>query len=179
MTDSVTKTIVGRCEEIEQKPDSDWVRFNINVGTQYPVKLSTKKQAIIDAARAVGSETATWTFKESQGNENPNKPGTYFTNRYLDKVEPGMAAENGDLAGGPAPAPQQRPSEGQHAPLPIGDRERSIVRQACLKAAATLFSGMGNVETISEGERDNVSELIAAAARFENWVMRDLDDLPF
>jgi hypothetical protein len=50
-----------------------------------------------------------------------------------------------------------------------------------LKAAATLFTGKGNVEVISDdpADRDNVTEVIAAAQRFENWVMRDLDDVPF
>jgi hypothetical protein len=173
----VTKQIVGVCEEISEK--NGWTSFHINVGSQYPVRLSTKVAAIIEQGRGVGQETATWTFKESQGGENPNKPGTYYTNRYLDKVEAGSVAEP-DTASGTGQAPQ-RPTEGVHEPLPIGDRERGIVRQACLKAAATLFTGKGNVEVISDdpADRDNVTEVIAAAQRFENWVMRDLDDIPF
>ena len=72
MTEAVTKTIVGSCEEISEK--NGWTTFHVNVGTQYPVKLSTKLPAMIEAGRAVGTDTATWTYKESDGNENPNKP---------------------------------------------------------------------------------------------------------
>lgn len=177
MTDSVTKTIVGTCEEIEQKPGSEWVRFKINVGTQYPVTLSTKLPSLIEQARAVGTDTATWTFKESQGNENPNRPGTYYMNRWLEKVEASEHDAPPDNTG--VTAAPERPQAGVHAPVAVGDKDRLVTRQTCLKVAGQLFSGKGNVEKVGEGERDNVSELIAAAARMELWVYRDIDDVPF
>lgn len=178
MTETETKTIVGVCEEVSEK--NGWTAFHINVGTQYPVKLSTKVAAIIEAARAVGSDTASWTFKESQGSENPNRPGTFYMNRYLDRVEVGDATAVADSGSVP-----QRAPEGTHAPLPIGDRERSIVRQACLKAAATVYAGKGADERgeatdpLPVWQDETVTLTIMAATRFENWVMRDIDDVPF
>lgn len=180
-TEAVKKTIIGVCEEIIDKPDNDWVRFNISIGTQYPIGLSTKLPAMIEQARAIGSQTATWTYKESQGKENPNKPGTFFQNRYLEAVEAGE--QKPVTAGGNTPAPT-RATEGQHAPLPIGDRERSIVRQACLKAAAAVYTGLGtaNPPAREDGllpEDPTVVAVIAAASRFEIWVYRDIDGVPF
>ncbi len=65
MSDAETKTIGGKCEEISEK--NGWTSFAINVGSQYPVRLSTKLPALIEQGRAVGNEYALWTFKESQG----------------------------------------------------------------------------------------------------------------
>ena len=170
MSDAVTKTVTGQCVEITEK--NGWTSFSINVGTQYPVRLSTKVAAIIEAARAVGSELATWTYKESQGNENPNKPGTYYMNKYLDKVETGgAAAEN--TAGGTAPAQQTA------TPVPVphhdaiapADRDRAIVRQSCLKAAASLLQGVA-----FESEFQRVGAWISAANAAERHVYRNIDD---
>ena len=110
MSDAETKTIVGQCEEISEK--NGWTAFAINVGSQYPVKLSTKVAAIIDSARAVGGDVATWTYKETEGNENPNRPGTHYMNRYLEKVEAGAQS----VATTPG-APQQPTS--QQTALPV------------------------------------------------------------
>lgn len=183
MSDAVVKTVVGQCVEITEK--NGWTSFSVDVGTQYPVRLSTKVAAIIESARAVGSEVATWTFKESQGNENPNKPGTYYTNKYLDKVEVGSqdggAPETVSTASGTA-APVPTP---HHEPIAPADKDRAIVRQACLKAAAQVYAGKGNAGPQPQREdgllpEDPVIvEVIAAAARFETWVYRDISDLPF
>ncbi len=77
----------GVCEEITEK--NGWTQFSINVGSKYPVRLSTKLPALIEQGRAAGQQNAVWSAKESQGGENPNKPGTFYTNRYLDGVEVG------------------------------------------------------------------------------------------
>ena len=71
--ESVKKQIEGFCEEISEK--NDWTTFNINVGRQYPVRLSTKLEALVKAGREAKNNKAVWTFSESQGGENPNKPG--------------------------------------------------------------------------------------------------------
>ena len=185
MSEAETKQIVGQCVEITEK--NGWTSFSVDVGTQYPVRLSTKVAAIIEQARAVGSDVATWTFKESQGNENPNKPGTYYMNRYLDKAEAGertaeqVAGDEAHSHGSdsartasstPVPTPH-------HEPIAPADKERTILRQTCLKVAGTLFTAKGNVETVGDGQRDNVSELLSAADRMERWVMRDIDEVPF
>ena len=87
MSESVTKTITGRCEEVSEK--NGWTAFAIDVGSQYPVRLSTKLDPLIELGRAASKDGGQfdWTYKESQGGENPHKPGTFYTNRYLERVE--------------------------------------------------------------------------------------------
>jgi hypothetical protein len=84
-TKTETKKITGPCVEISER--NGWTSFSVDTGGEHPVRLSTKLEAIIQAARGVGGDVATWTFKESDGNPNPNRPGTFYKNRYLDKVE--------------------------------------------------------------------------------------------
>ena len=173
-----TLQIVGTCSEISEK--NGWTAFHIMVpGKQYPVRLSTKLPALIEQGRAVGDAVATWTFKESQGGENPNKPGTFFTNRYFEGVELGAAAQPAAPASGSQPV-----QTGHYEPLPAGDRERSIVRQTSIKAAAELYMGRGDESPSdpNEEKEDWPLQVIKAASRFETWILRDLtpdDELPF
>lgn len=171
MSESETKVIVGQCVEISEK--NGWTAFSIDVGSQYPVKLSTKVAAIIESARAVGSEVSTWTFKESQGNENPNKPGTYYMNRYLDKVEVGTqdggppGPETVSTASGttaPVPTPH-------HDPIAPADKDRAISRMSCLSSAAVLLQGI-----VFENEGQRIAAWIAASAAAERHVYRDIED---
>ena len=168
MSESVDKQIEGVCEEISEK--NGWTAFHINVGSQYPVRLSTKLPALIEKGRAVGQQHAVWSFKESQGGENPNKPGSFYTNRYFDDVEVGGVPA--PFAGNPHPQAQTAVSTPTHAPLPPGDKDRAITRMAVLKAAAEVVASKGTSD-------DPGLETIALASRFETWVYRDVDDLPF
>lgn len=176
MSDTETKQIVGVCEEISEK--NGWTAFAINVGSQYPVRLSTKLPALIEQGRAVGQQQAVWTFKESQGGENPNKPGTFYTNRYFDGVTTDMEAHD-SVAANNTPS-RNAPAAQTHAPLPAGDKDRAITRMAVLKVAATIVAaGYGSPATDPNGESDAGTDTIALAARFETWVYRDTDDIPF
>lgn len=172
---SDTLQIVGTCSGITEKP-SGWTEFAVMVpGKQYPVKLSTKLPALIEAGRAVGDAVATWSYKEQEGNENPNRPGTNYVNRYFEGVELGATAQPAAPAGGSTPTQQ-----GHYEALPAGDRERSIVRQTSIKAAAELYSGRSTVGGMSPDDPDWTLAVIQAAARFETWILRDLiDDVPF
>lgn len=123
--EAVTKQIEGVCEEISEK--NGWTAFAINVGAQYPIRLSTKLPALIEQGRAAGQQRAVWTFKETQGGENPNKPGTFYTNRYFDSVEVGGTA-----------APQATPTRSSGASTPDETRG-SIERQTIVKAAIGLY----------------------------------------
>jgi hypothetical protein len=124
MSDEVVKKqIEGFCEEISEK--NDWITFNINVGSQYPVRLSTKLEALIKQGREAKKERAVWSFSESQGGENPNKPGTHYINRRLEKVEVGGALDPAQARGGPAGNAGGRSL----------DERLSIERQTIVKAA--------------------------------------------
>ncbi len=173
MSDAETKTIGGKCEEISEK--NGWTSFAINVGSQYPVRLSTKLPALIEQGRAVGQEYALWTFKESQGGENPNKPGTFYTNRYFESVTTDVDAAPEPAS--PRPQAQAASSAPTHVPLPPGDKDRAITRMAVLKAAAEIVAAV--VGRLDVEVSDPCSEAIALASRFETWVYRDVDDLPF
>ncbi len=134
MSDAISKQIEGVCEEISEK--NGWTSFAINVGSQYPVRLSTKLPALIEKGRAAGQDRAVWTFKESQGGENPNKPGTFYTNRYFDDVE----------VGGSVSAPAAS-SSGTPRNSPTADETRgSIERQTIVKAAMAHYP-VGLVKT--------------------------------
>lgn len=172
---SEQRTIVGRCTEVSEK--SGWTTFHIDSGTKYPTRLATKKPEVVEAARAVGDALATWDFGEVESdaiNEHTGKP---YVNRYLNAVRLGDAGSGSPAQGAStstqavsAPQSAAPAQTGTHPALPSGDKERSITRMACLKAAAELHQG---------GGKDAVLSVIEAAARFETWVMRDIDDIPF
>jgi len=140
MSDDVKKQVEGACTEISEK--NGWTTFNIDVGRQYPVRLSTKIEALITAARAAGNQRAVWTYSESQGGENPNRPGTHYVNRRLEKVEVGGTLD-----------PTLAPSTGATSSSAMGgrsDAERiSIERQTLVKAAVELFPGDA-IKTVEE-----------------------------
>ena len=63
------------------------------------------------------------------------------------------------------------PPEPAHKPVVGGDKDRAIARMACLKAASE--------RQVFSSEEDWALEVMRAAARFEQWVYRDIDDAPF
>ena len=85
-----------------------------------------------------------WTFSESQGGENPNKPGTYYTNRRLEKVEVGGTLDPA-LAGSSSPAAA---GGGYGAPRSAEDRI-SIERQTIIKAVVAA-SPPSWIKTVDE-----------------------------
>ncbi len=176
MPDTETKTLVGQCVEITEK--NGWTAFSVDVGTQWPVKLSTKLAAIIDAGRAVGGDVATWTYKESQGGENPNKPGTFFTNRYLDKVEVGEHAPDPAPSGGNAPV-ETKASE----PVDWDAKERRDYRS---RAWAQTLGAFTHTIKVDEDPKEVFKRLLPFQMLVYSDVVRDLayddddnDDIPF
>jgi hypothetical protein len=156
----MSETRTGHCTETTEK--SGWTTFHVDVGEQYPLKLSTKLQPVIDSARLAGSNVAEWTFKEQESdriNENTGRP---YINRYLEGVNPAgppvAVGRTPDTAGG----------RQSHPPVTQGDKDRSITRMAVLKAASELYAGTGDVDGV-----------FAAATRMETWVYRDIDPVPF
>lgn len=157
MSDTLTK--VGQCSGITEKPNG-WTEFEIQVqGLQYPVRLSTKIEQLIEDARATKGALATWTYAESEGNINP-KSGKPYINRYLESVVLGDTSGGNDL---PSPEPH-------HDAVHFADKDRLITRQTCLKAASNHPG---------DGIDDWAEAVIEAAARFETWLYRDIDDVPF
>jgi hypothetical protein len=136
MSDAVDKQIEGVCSEISEK--NGWTSFSIDVGSQYPVRLSTKLPALIEKGRAAGQERAVWKFKESQGGENPNKPGTFYTNRYLDGVEVGGTVSQ------PAASASWSATGGAKTSSP-DERGASIERQVIVKEMVQHYPAIDKI----------------------------------
>ena len=158
------QTVIGTVEGITEKP-SGWIEVAVSVpGKQYPVKLATKKSEIIDAVRALGVGTGSFSYNEVESEKiNPNS-GKPYVNRYLEGVEAGGATN----AGVSLPEPH-------HAPVVGGDKDRAITRMACLKSAAELVA---HHPTYAKVE-DPGLEVIRQAHRFEQDVYRDINPVPF
>ncbi len=125
--------------------DGDYSTFHVNVGRQYPVKLKTKIEEIKLQARAAGKNKAVWTFEESEGNPNPHRPGTFYKNRWLSRVEEGGTLD-------PSMAGQQQLNVGgKGAAGGRTDAERvSIERQTIVKAMMPLLGMFPNREEFWE-----------------------------
>ena len=159
MSDSETIVIVGQCTGITEKP-SGWTEFQISVtGKQYPVKLATKLEDLIQAARDTKGQIATWTYNETEGGMNP-RSGKPYKNRYLEKVELGATAEGQSASAGTQATVAPEP---HHEPMHFADKDRVITRLALLKVAAQLTN---------EEEEGTAIEI---AERLETWVYRDID----
>lgn len=81
------KVAEGICREISER--GDWITFHIDVGSQYPVRLATKKSEIIEEGRAASRSGAVmaWYYNEVETEKINEKSGKPFINRYLEKVE--------------------------------------------------------------------------------------------
>lgn len=161
------QTITGLCVGLTEKAGG-WHEFQIDIGKQYPVKLATKQQEIVELGRAAmnGSTLATWTYNEVESdkiNPHSNKP---YVNRYLEGVEVGGSEKPTGSVATPGSAAQVEPG------LLGAAKDRSIVRQTCIKAAAALWAPRGV-------EPDPALEVMKTAARFEQWIYRDVDEVPF
>ena len=164
----MSETIVGTCASIIEKT-SGWYEFEIMApGKQYPVRLATKKQELVELARAAHSDTMTWTYNETESDKINEHTGRPFVNRYLEGVEAGAAVP----AGVSSPEPH-------HEPMHFADKDRAITRMACLKAAAQVYAGLGVEEARGTPDLDAGLTVMKSADRFERWVMRDIDDVPF
>lgn len=127
---SEVQVIHGSCSEITIK--GEWTTFAIDIGKQYPVKISTKLPALIASAQAAGSAVMAWGYTESEGAPNPHRPGTNYKNRRLEWVKPADQA---------APTQQSGSSSGGGGSSSSGDdgRGRSIERQVIVKSAIALY----------------------------------------
>ena len=150
------ETIVGVLDGITEKP-SGWTEIQVRVdGWQYPVKMATKLAPLVELARAAGTETMEWTFKKRESDQINPHSGKPFINRYFEGVSPVGTA----------------PARAAYSP---DLKDRMIVRQTCLKAAAVIIGPYG----ARADSEDLALETMKAAQRFETWVYRDIDSVPF
>lgn len=135
MSDEVTThQVKGVCGGVMMK--GDWLEFHIDIGRQYPVKLSTKQEDVKAAGQAAGGQEAVWTYTERQGGPNPHRPGEFFKNRYLSRVEVGGTLDPALAGQQQLPLAQAGANQGGGRPA---TETRSIERQTIVKAAIALY----------------------------------------
>lgn len=163
---SETQQVSGVCSEVSER--GDWTTFHIDIGKQYPVKLSTKKEELVQLGRAASKDGGEfiWTYTESEGAENPHT-GKPYINRYLEAVAPRDGAQEQPAATATQPASRDERAQAEAV------RQRLITRQTCIKAAAELLR-------LQDGMPEEMaSAAIVVAAKFEVWLYRDVDEIPF
>lgn len=131
-------TVVGTNGGIEEKPTGWFVVSVLVPGKQYPVKLETKRTALIDAVRSTqgGVSTFTYTEKESDRiNERTQRP---YTNRYLEAVELGGQTQlpTGNTGSGGAAAP----AGGNSEPVDWDAKERRDYRSRAWAQTISAFA---------------------------------------
>jgi hypothetical protein len=179
MSEATVRTITGKCAEISER--GDWTTFHVDVGTQYPVKLSTKLAPLVELGRAASKDGGVfdWTFKESQGAENPHKPGTHYTNRYLDAVESAGTRPTPDTPA-QAAAPQSRAGSNEMSKEEWARKDSAIHKMACIKTAAdalkhTLPSGQGS-ELTTEDLNQYLARVTHLSLAWHRQVLAERDD---
>ncbi len=169
MSEQITRQIEGVCTSVSQRPDSNWTEYEIDIGRQYPVKLSTSKDDVKEMIRGVGTQRAVWTFSESDGNPNPHRPGTFYKNRWVFKAEaggtldPSLAQQPGQQTLSNAPA-GGGVSGGQ---MPRIRRSRRIHR-----AAGDPEVGISRFPTCSRA-RTRHDQFFAFLDRLDDWMGRE------
>lgn len=164
MSETETKTITGRCAEISER--GEWTTFHIDVGSQYPVKLSTKLDPLVELGRAASKDGGQfeWTFNESDGNENPHRPGTFYKNRYLSAVEP---------AGTSAAAPS---SDGAMTKEEWARKDSAIHKMACIKTAADALKHTIPSEPSTEDLNRYLAQVSHLTLAWHHSVLAERDD---
>ena len=162
------KVVRGQIVQVEPRQQG-WVAVHISIpGKQYPVKVSTKRPDLVNAAGQMMGQFVDALYNEEQSTTiNPHNQQPY-TNRYLEQLAPGGSIPEpqpgfGSPAGqlpvmqpGAAPTqawPQQQPAAwAMNTPAPPpqaqpqvqysvtdDERENRIMRQAATKVAAAFL----------------------------------------
>lgn len=178
MSEAVTKTVTGRCAEISER--GEWTAFSIEVdGWEHPIKLSTKLAPLIELGRAASKDGGAfdWTYKESQGKENPHRPGTYYMDRYLSGVEAaGSSAAAPDSALPPGGRPEST-SRGEGMTKEEWARKDSAIhKMACIKTAADALKHTVPADPTSEDLNTFLQRVTHLTLAWHRQVLAERDD---
>jgi hypothetical protein len=167
-----TEMVAGTITAIITKGPDKWQVAVQPEGSEYTKNLWTKDgELVASLSQKIGQHGAfvcgvsNWTNQEGK-NVRSLWINSVGDEPVLDDLHVKAAAP--DAA--PAPTPPH------HAPLIAGDKDRAITRMAVLKAAVELTRTTHAMEV--DPEKVQLAAL-ALAGRFETWVMRDIDDIPF
>lgn len=164
---SETKTATGVKQGITEK-SGGWFSIEIALpGKEYPLKLDTKKQELVELARAAGENVMEWKYTETDsGTPNPHRPGSNFINRHFEGVAP--------------PSPDANVSPSTAAPSGTGEEKLSKDewalkdRAADLRACIAIVSGALQHTVKSEPSDEDLNEyarrVLHVARQFHNVV---------
>ena len=165
------ETIVGVLDGITEKP-TGWTDIMVRVeGWQYPVKLQTKLEPLIELARAAGTETMEWEFKTRVSDQINPKSGKPFTDRYFEGVAPvGTTPQNANAS----------PTSESSEPVDWDNKERRDYRS---RAWAQTLGAFTHTIKVDEDPKDVFLRL----QPFQRKVYEDVcqsfayavDDVPF
>jgi hypothetical protein len=173
---SETLTVTGRCAEVSER--GDWTTFHIDVGRQYPVKLSTKLAPIIELGRAASKagDAFDWAYTEQQGGENPHKPGTFYTNRYLTGVEP-ASANGAPEQVGPGTYKKEIQTSGEGMSKEEWARKDSAIhKMACIKTAADALKHTLPSDPSAEDISKFLTRVSTLSSAWHRSVLAERDD---
>jgi len=143
------ETAVGTLDGITEKA-SGWFEISVALpGKQYPLRLATKKQELVELARAAGQNVMAWEYNEQESEKiNPHNNMPYV-NRYFEGVGP-VDGNRQDANASPSSVPQAAIDMAANAPVAGRDqavgggmskeewarKDSAIHKMACIKTAA-------------------------------------------
>ncbi len=169
------ETIVGTLESIEEKP-SGWFDIKIGIGRQYPVKLATKKQELVELARAAGENTMVWSYNEQESDKINEHTGKPFVNRYFEGVEPA------DPAASPDGRAAAKDGSGEALSKEEWRRKDSAADlRACIAISAGVLTHTMPSEPTSEQLKTVIANVLNMATAWHRVVSaeRDGEEIPF
>lgn len=130
----MSETIIGTCSEVSER--GDWTTFHVDIGKQYPVKLSTKKAELVELGRAAARDAGefAWTYNEVESEKINEHTGKPFVNRYLESVAKHAPDAN---------ATQSAPSTSGNDAMTKEEwarKDSAIHKMACIKVAAAVLT---------------------------------------
>lgn len=161
-------TVTGTLSGVE--PKGDWKVFSVTPpGAQYPHKLSTKKQEIVDQAMALlGQMVTVQATVQDSGNPNPHRPGENYLNRYLNAIGPATEGAATPVAGSAAATnqPAQRGHTGDAFDPVRMARMGASERAVQMAAAGLLPESQMNVTGLVEVAETWVAYFLLGPERF-------------
>ena len=126
------KIATGISQAVTEK-SAGWVEFEIDVGSQYPVRLATKQSETIELGRAAhrGGERMDWHYVEKESDKINEKSGKPFVNRYLNSVSLPDPSNATSSVATPEAAPKDAMTKEEWA-----RKDSAIHKMACIKTAA-------------------------------------------
>lgn len=173
----MSETIVGTLGAITEK--DDWTTFEIDVGSQYPVRLSTKVPELIELGRAAKGQVMEWTFNAVEGKINP-KSGKPYINRYFEGVAPVSENSSGSVVT-PDTAAFKNGSEGM-SKEEWARKDRAADLRACIAIVAGALQHTVKSEPTNDDLNEFATRVLFVARQFHGvvWSERAEDDgVPF